>query len=165
MRSLWKPTRDKFLAGAVALSLSFAGCGGSSGPTLVPVDGTLTVDGKPVAGARIFFRPESITGTKTYEESAGVTDADGHFTLEGVHGGKGAMPGKHRVTINKLVMDDGSDLPPGTTDIAILGPKVRELLPPQYSSVEETTLTETVPPGGGDVELEVQSQPAAAAAQ
>lgn len=74
------------------------GCGGS-GPALEmrPVSGTLTWDdGSPIAGAQINFLP-----TEGGPGSSGHTDESGKFTLALGTGIKGAVVGKHKITIMK----------------------------------------------------------------
>ena len=68
------------------------GCGGNGHQAL---EGNVTLDGSPLAGATISFRPESanIGGT-----SGAATDDDGNFSISGE---KGLLPGKYIVTIQK----------------------------------------------------------------
>jgi len=71
--------------GVMGLLVAVAtGCGGS-GPPLVDAGGTVTYQGKPVAGASVTFVPnlsdgERITGKKT-PMAIGKTDEDGRFRL------------------------------------------------------------------------------------
>jgi hypothetical protein len=44
--------------------------------------------------------------------ASGFTDAEGKFTLQTLHRGKGAAVGDYRVTISPFVMPDGSVYPP-----------------------------------------------------
>ncbi len=74
------------------LLIGFSGCGGG-GPTIVPVSGTLKYKGKPVTNARIDFVPEN------GRPSSGVTDQNGHYELEYTHESKGAVVGKHKVSV------------------------------------------------------------------
>ncbi len=70
------------------------GCGGSGDrPELAPVEGLVTLDSQPLAGATIVFRPES------GKASRGVTDAEGRYELIYLRDIKGAKLGKHTVTI------------------------------------------------------------------
>ena len=78
--------------GAVSLLLvALAGCGG--GPALVEVSGTLTHKGKPVPNALVNFMPEN------GRPSWGITDEDGHFTLNYDAGHDGTVVGKHIVSV------------------------------------------------------------------
>src|SRR5688572_7259469 len=78
-----------------------AGCGSGSGPTTVIVTGTVTMDGKPLAGANVVFHP--LDGAETALASQAVTDAEGRFELTTHAGGgkfkPGASPGSYIVAI------------------------------------------------------------------
>lgn len=84
------------LADAVVLLLALviAGCGNSDRPALVPVTGTVTQGGKPLAQADVMFFPERGA------PSSGKTDASGQFTLMFNDGRPGAVVGKHKVVIS-----------------------------------------------------------------
>lgn len=88
------PLRTHGLPWAVLLLLAACvGCGGS-GPTIVPVTGTLTYKGKPVPNALVFFLPEN------GRPSQGPTDAEGHFKLSYTNEKDGAVVGKHKVWVS-----------------------------------------------------------------
>src|SRR5262245_3535220 len=70
---------------------ALAGCGGQG---LAPVTGTLTYKGKPVTNAYVDFSPES--GERP---SWGQTDQEGRFQLEFDRKNKGAVLGKHKVSV------------------------------------------------------------------
>jgi hypothetical protein len=70
------------------------GCGG--GPAPVPVEGTVSLDGQPLANAVVTFDPRAAART-VYQ---GVTDEAGHYALQELHGSSaGAPAGNYRVTI------------------------------------------------------------------
>lgn len=75
------------------LLLGLIGCGGG-GPRIVKVSGTLSFKGKPVTNAYIDFIP--VDGQRP---SWGMTDEQGHFTLEYDDKTKGAHTGAHKVSI------------------------------------------------------------------
>lgn len=82
-----------FTAGLVLLA---SGCGGD-GPKQYPVEGTVTLDDKPVTGS-VAFHPDSSKGNKSTVAPGGDADAGGKFTL--FTGGKaGAPPGWYKVTV------------------------------------------------------------------
>jgi hypothetical protein len=68
------------------------GCG-SDGPKVVPVTGSLTYKGKPVASALLNFLPEK--GRQSWAE----TDAEGKFKVNYDRHQDGAVVGKHKVWI------------------------------------------------------------------
>jgi len=76
------------------LALAVVGCSGS-GQELAPVSGRITLDGKPLAGARIRFQPDRTGGSPSY----GAADSSGNYELGFKRGQKGAMIGSHVVSI------------------------------------------------------------------
>jgi hypothetical protein len=86
----------------VLLGLSASGCG-SAGGGLVPVEGIVTLDGKPLADIQVMFdQPE--LGPKENIGYTGRTNTEGRFTLRPT--GKdetGAPPGKYRVSLTTYV--------------------------------------------------------------
>ena len=90
----------------VALVLPLAtGCGGG-GPDLSSVEGTVTLDGQPLAKAIVNFEPADETGERSSYE--GQTDQSGHYVLHATASNKGAEPGEYTVhiTLPKLASDD-----------------------------------------------------------
>lgn len=73
--------------------LLMAGCG--DGKNLVPVSGSLTVDGKPADGAVLLFFP----GNPDDPVSTGNSDASGTFKLR-TDGEWGALPGQYVVAVS-----------------------------------------------------------------
>ncbi len=151
--------RSRMIALPVAclLILVVVGCGGRDPnlPKLVPVEGTVTLDGKPLGGTSVTFIP---TGTTRGNGAMGYTDAEGKYKLSDPRGGEGSPAGEYRVTCNKLVMPDGTDFPMNS-DIPPMDSPAREVLPLIYSDMDETTLTFTVPEAGGTADFELKSQP------
>lgn len=84
-----------FLSGTLALFV-VTGCGGGPDrPQTVPVSGTVTYNGEPVADANVTFYPEE------GRPASGKTDAQGRFdSLTTFEPGDGAVVGKHTVTVN-----------------------------------------------------------------
>ena len=89
---------------AVLIPLAI-GCG-DSGPELGSVEGTVTLDGQPLAKAIVDFRPaESNTEGSSYD---GETDESGHYVLHATATREGAELGDYTVhiTLLKLAADD-----------------------------------------------------------
>lgn len=122
----------------------FAGCGNGMG--IVPVEGTITLDGQPLAGAEVIFRPAD------GRPSLGVTDANGKYTLQYDSDMKGALTGKHKVSIST----SGEAAQSGSED-GPSGAKV-ERVPLQYN--KQTTLEVDVTSGGGPLDFKLESKPA-----
>lgn len=69
---------------------AIVGCSGDAFST-ADVTGTVTVDGKPVAGIMLEFEPERV-GKKILPTAYGMTDAEGRYEVSRV-GGPGGKPG------------------------------------------------------------------------
>ena len=138
----------------VAFSLSHTGCGGiAANPNLVPVTGTITLDGKPLAGASVTFVG---IGATPGEGATGLTDDAGKYELAHFRAGTGAMPGEYKVVIMKRVMSDGSPIPAGTLSIAELA--TRDLLPLRFSDYHQTQLKANVAKEGPPVDFQIASR-------
>ena len=65
---------------------TLTGCGGTTAnqPPLMPVSGTVTLDGKPLPGVMISYVP---TGSTRGTGAGGYTDKAGKYELTATHGG------------------------------------------------------------------------------
>jgi hypothetical protein len=107
-----------FLAALLCLS----GCGRSD---VVPVSGTATRGGKPVANVVLWFTPSE------GRPSWALTDADGKFELDYNRENKGAKVAKHRVTV--VYEPRPSD--PGEEQLILSGQKKRLGRPPEMDAI------------------------------
>lgn len=115
------------------LAVFIAGC--SRWPS--SLSGTVTVDGKPLAGATITLHPaERNSGAQLV---VGVTDPDGRFVITPA-AGNAIAPGAYKVTVSKR-----RDQTPAEQAALIMPP---ELLPAKYSELGQAELTVTVPTSG-----------------
>ena len=129
------------------LALALVGC--AAGP--VPVEGKVTMNGKPVAGATVVFIPEG-----GGPEAGAQADEEGNFRLTGTKT-EGITPGEYRVTVSKKEWPPGTPPPDPTkmTFASVL--RMRETLPPKYTVQDKTPLRVTVPRGGiKDVHLALE---------
>ena len=129
------------LASGITLS-AMLGCG--SGPyDLAPVSGVVTLDGAPVAEARVVFEPMRVgeEALNAGPGSWGQTDAEGRFVVETMAGERGAVVGLHRITITTFL---GEMNRAGHS----AGVVRQEEIPPRY--FEAGALTFTVPADGTD---------------
>jgi len=149
------PSRGGLLTGLLVTGLCL-GCGGSDETPefvkdLVPVTGTVTINGEPVAGATIrFIPPTGPDARQGAHEAIGITDAQGKYTLltsapRVTHDqSKGALPGEYKVVITRLLASDGKAVPKGTTDADAMAVGAKESLPPRYSDESKSKLKATV---------------------
>ena len=81
----------------VTVAIVLTGCSNSSRPPTYPVTGTVTSQGKPLAGAAITFVPTGDEG----EAASAITDSNGKYALTTWQAGDGARPGQYRVKVSK----------------------------------------------------------------
>jgi len=86
-----------------------SGCG--DGPSLVPVSGIVTLDGKPLEGATLSFVP--VAGNPISTGGSDVTGPNGNFKMT-YQGRTGLAPGKYKILISKTeeVIPKGKDISP-----------------------------------------------------
>lgn len=129
-----------------------AGCsaqGNSQRISTVPVSGTVSLDGKPIAGATISF----ISTDSSRHSFMGATDSQGKYSLsEGAN--IGAQAGDYKVVIEYYTMPDGApvEITP-ETDLEMLKKQgeVKLALPPVFSDPEQTELQAHVDTGKENV--------------
>lgn len=86
--------RSSFVSFLTLCLTSFVGCG-SAGPKIVPVEGNVLLDGKPLEKVLVEFLPTS-DGPRSF----GETDSQGHFSLTTDDGKtRGASIGTHKVLL------------------------------------------------------------------
>ena len=142
-------------------SLLFLGClvlgCGKHDPNIHLIDGLVTLDGSPVAGASVMFVPQTTEGT----DASGVTDSDGKFRIQTLHGaaGGGTTIGEYRVVVIKI-----EALPTGRTTTESDGTVTeimseRSVVPQVYGSRNTTPLVVNITQGKNTVNLELESAP------
>jgi hypothetical protein len=102
---------------ACVLILTLAGCKGSA---TTPVEGTVLLDGKPLAGASIQFVPQG-----TGHDATGETDKNGQFVMSSFQPRDGVQAGTYKVVISP---------PAGAAD------------PTPYASADEAMAAASKPP-------------------
>ncbi len=123
---------------------SVLGCSGESGPALGKVSGVVTLDGSPLDQATLRFQPPQ------GRSSIGVTDENGHYTLQYTPERNGAELGEHQVFITTLIEQTG-----GEGDIPLV-PGRKEMLPGKYHAKSE--LTAKVNKGSNDINFDLTSK-------
>ena len=136
------------------LLVGVVGCGGA----VVPVKGTIKLDGKPLAGASVQFVAQDPGG----RDATGSTDAEGVFRLSSYRAADGALPGKYKVVVQLPLTSQGGAAAATPTEAqqggtGTSGSKGLAILPARYSQPDQTTLEQVVPPAG-EVVFELQSK-------
>jgi len=122
------------------------GCGQTQAeyevPELVPVEGVVTINGKPEAGVVVTFTP---MGTTSGQIAYGVSDESGKFFCEYSQGGVGCPVGQYGVTCSKMVTPDGNPIPEGATAADVMA---KDLIPARYRNYHNPFKVEQVGPTG-----------------
>lgn len=142
------------------------GCGPSS-PKLVPVTGTVSLDGEPLAFKSLLFLPE---GETAGNGAGGFTNGEGNYALTAVIFGAtkdydGCPPGRYRVVVSEPTIPiTAADFGPldeeeegGEPAVAVgptSEPSVKDV-PAVYTSEQTTTLVLEVPASGGVLDVEL----------
>jgi hypothetical protein len=124
-----------FAALGLASLLLAAGCGRSDRPDLGTVQGTVTLDGKPLAGALVVFTPSG-----PGRSASDLTDAAGRYELTYLRDIAGATLGPHVVIITTATEERSG----------------REILPPRYH--EKTELSATIAAGANTIDFPLESK-------
>ena len=150
------------LRALLLLPLASVGCGDAKA---VKIQGAVTLDGKPLAGATVTFLPFN---EKEGRAAGGRTESDGSFRLTTFKTNDGALPGQYRVTVvmpdddpanvtggNPMEMDEKAKRayfskasPQGRAEAAKHKTKKASPIPAVYGDPLKTPLKETVPPDG-----------------
>ena len=118
--------------------LLLAGCG--SGDGLAKVKGRVTLNGEPLEGAIVEFRPADPAGSS----SSGETDAKGRYELRYTFAKHGAMPGEYVVAIRTA----GTGFGDHDEEVERV-----ERVPAKYNS--QTALKRTVEPGRNTINFDL----------
>lgn len=139
----------RFLCLGAVAALGLFGC--DSGPHVVPVTGTVTINGKPLEGATVSFTPEESNAVKTL--GTDTTGPEGNFKLM-YNDRTGIAPGKYKVLISKQEAKAGVVIPEEFKKdpvMAKMAGMTKESLPPAVSDAEESSFTREVKESGDNV--------------
>lgn len=151
-----KQTFVLLLSISLCLGSVFLGC---SDQGMLPVEGTITLDGEPLAGAAISFVP-----AEGGRPSSGQTDDQGHFTLASYTANDGVPPGEYKVTVVKLdarrqaqaaPVEEGSE--EGEKLMGNTEQAVKFLTPMKYSTSATTDLRVEVTANMEPVQIDLKS--------
>lgn len=147
------------LLGLAALAVFSVGCG-PKGPAVNFVEGKVTLNGSPLAGATVMFSPVKDGGGRA---ASGVTDASGVYKLtdmQAADAGGGAAEGEYQVAITKAA-DAGGDTTAQTGSDYEYNPNpnapvaLKTLVPEQYTRPETSGLTATVTAGRNEINFDL----------
>lgn len=124
----------------VLILLSLTGCGGPD--NIGRVSGKVTLDGQPLAGAIVRFKPKAGGSPST-----AITDSTGNYVLGYTRKVKGAEIGEHSVSISTFVAGDPDAEPPKLL--------VPEKVPTKYNAKSE--FTASVQAGANNFDFPLES--------
>jgi hypothetical protein len=131
------------------MTTAWLGCGG--GLRLVPVEGTVTLDGQPLEAAAVLFEPDG--GGKP---ATGTTDAAGNFVLTTIETGDGAVPGANKVAVIKVNVL-GTRPVGGDAESGDMEEEVEYVTPIEYANTRTSPLTIEVESGMEPLTIELTS--------
>src|SRR5262249_35420551 len=139
------------LAASLALAV---GCAPKP-PAIVPVEGTVTLDGQPLPFAHVEFVPQLKDFGAEYNSSA-VTDENGHFVLVCSLGQQsGAAVATHKVLVTEHTPDDLRGMG-AQAKLAEYQAKLKNRpIPEAYGVLSTTPLTVEVKSGQGPYQLKL----------
>ena len=89
----------------VGVAVAPAGCSRKVPPS--PIEGTVKLDGKPLAEATVMFWSTDDDPEARGRYAIGTTDSEGHFTVKNAGSREGLEPGRYKVTFSKVVGPNG----------------------------------------------------------
>jgi hypothetical protein len=126
-----------------------SGCAGKKPPPVVPVEGIVYLDNRPLPFARIDFIP-MVEDFGAELNSYGVTDENGRYTLTCFHGNQpGAVAAEHRVLISEHTPDDvrGGDANSQKRMTEYVAKLKNRPIPREYSELSQQKVTIEVKAG------------------
>ncbi len=131
-------TSVRICAALLGLAMLAPGCGDSGLPPLAPVSGHVTLDGKPLAKAQVYFNSEGGIG----RTASAMSDENGYYELRYTSSSAGSQLGPHHVTISNLRFNPNNPNDSG-----------REVLPKRYQATGAIKVDITDGPNVHDFEL------------
>lgn len=137
------------------MCLLLIGCGKPKSEVpavLVPVTGTVTVDGAPGPGVNLTFFPQ---GGTTGTGGGAATDASGAFKVLHRSGTPGIEPGMYIVIASQFLTPSGNPVPTGES---AMDHDASERLPARYQDPEHSPIHVTVKEGMEPLNLEIKTK-------
>jgi hypothetical protein len=128
------------------------GCGPSR-PETAPVNGHVTFQGKPVSTGQIMFQPEH------GRPAIGTINPDGTYRLTTFQSDDGALPGRHRVTIEakRITGPKGRNNSAAEAELVVGPPQIEWLAPEIYAFLQSTPLTAEVKKGNNVIDFDLSA--------
>lgn len=124
-----------------------ATCGCSPSPEIVPVEGTVTLGGKPLEKIEVVFYAHGDTHAP---KIAGITDGSGHYRLVAPAGRDGTVVGHYKVCLYDERAKVRSPKPK-----AAPVPREPSRIPESYSRPDRTPLQAAVRPGSTAIDFSI----------
>ncbi len=152
------PARVAAIARCLTIGcLAFAGCG-ESGPPLHKVEGTVSLDGKPLKDAEITFIPDPANAHVTAGSAFSADDGTYKARFQSSFG---LAAGKYVVTVRKTEVADMSKVPEAMKNdpaqLEMMG-LTKPVTKDNYSSPEKSPFKIEVASGGGPFNFELDSK-------
>lgn len=156
-RTAFRPS-SVVIAG-LSILFGLTGCGGGERlPPLLPVEGTVKMNGKPLASAELSFIPDP--SNKDVTIGSAFTADDGTYKVRFLSK-MGLSAGKYVVTVRKSEVDDISKIPDAMKNdpaqLEMMG-VTKPVLNDRYSSPEKSPFRIEVAESGGPYDFELDTK-------
>jgi hypothetical protein len=145
--------KSLLVLGVLVATTMVGGC--SRGPKLAAVTGQVTWNGQPVPFAYVVFQPVEPPGAY----GAAYTDAEGRYELLYTKSKRGALVGRHEVTVRTSSLDE-IQVEDRKTGLMVTPP-----LPAGYKPKAQAQFEREVASGGNEIDLDLATATAAAQPQ
>jgi hypothetical protein len=145
----------------VTAGIVLTGCPNSR-PATYRVTGTVTMQGKPLAGAVVTFVPTSNEGAA----ASAITDSEGKYALTTWQAGDGARPGDYHVKVSKqeetavdpskMVRNVPLEEDQKYVESTKPRPPAKILVPSKYLDESTSGLSHTVPKASSTFDIEIK---------
>jgi len=123
----------RFLSVLFLVLVTILGCSKGGDSNVPKITGSVSLDGQPLADARLSFVPEVADGKR--EPGGTTTDASGKFEIKpDPRSGQTLKPGRYKVFISKVVKKDGTVAAPEEMGQLEAQGGVKNLVPPKYNN-------------------------------
>lgn len=130
----------------IAGTMALLGCGGSTGPETIQVQGTVLYQGQPLKNGTVRFAP---VDAKQGRIATGPIGKDGTFVMTTIKAGDGVMPGTYKISVTSYIIPEDA-----TAEQIEKAYFDKPAIPQKYFNPETSQLQETIDQShSGSVEL------------